>query len=562
VSRKRHRGPKPGTPQAPEATPPPSAASVPGDKSRAARRAAERARRKAVNVAARGVDRDAASSGDDGHAAVEPVFFFGFAVARAKLAVARFWIFGLLAVDAFLQLRHAPRYGAGGFNVGQLPIFDHAAPARVAVGVVQIMLVYLFGAIALGVGSRLTVAVAAALYGWVYFSSQLDGYQHHYLMVLVLALSIAVPWFRPRDMPRTEGARPVRTWAMRVILIQLGIVYLWAAIAKFDGSWLDGSALAAQLDHGRVYALIDATVGFAWAARLVLAAELFLAIAVWVRPLWPFALPLGVGLHVGIAFTNLEIGLFSWLMVALYLLVIPERWFVAVWRRLNPGLWIDRVDARLSATPAVGVALAIGSLVLPPIVVGVPIERAMIAAVGGGLLVITADAIRSRRLAPRPAVGLALGAVAIGLAILTAKTTVMLDYYKFWGGASRRLGDPDAARYAYGRAAELAPDEPGNHYQLGRLLLDQGPAHDDARGLVELHRAQALEPHRARAFLAEARFLASAGRSAEAVAAARAAAEAEPGNADARALAAALSRGDVERPEPAPSPGGDDEPTP
>jgi hypothetical protein len=558
ASRKRKRGPKPAAPTAPEATPlPPPAATVPGDTSRAARRVAEQRARKAANAAARTADRDATPTGEP---AEDPAFFFGFAVPRAKLAFARFWIFGLLAVDAFLQLRHAPRYGAGGFNVGQLGVFDHAAPARVAVGATYIVLAYLFGAFALGVGSRLTVAIAAALYAWLYLASLLDAYQHHYLMALVVGVAIAVPWFRPRDARRAEAAAPVRAWAVRVILIQLGIVYLWAAIAKLDGSWLDGSALRSQLAAGSVRSLIDGTVGFGVAAGFVVVIELVLAVAIWNRRLWPVALPIGVALHVGIAFTNLEIGLFSWLMVALYLLIIPDRWFLAVWRRVSPAARFDRLGDRLARLPAIGGGLVVLGLALP-IAIGIPIDSAIPAALGAGIAVIAFDWLRSRGRAPRAGAGLALGAVTILLAVLTATTAVVPDYYRMWGGAMRRLGDRDTARHAYQRAAELAPDRANNHYQLGMLLLEP---HDDAeanaaRGVAALRRAQALEPRRARAGIALARYLSRVGRRDEALATARAALAAEPGSANARTLVTALERGETERTGPDEPPEADDE---
>src|SRR6185503_13554204 len=245
----------------------------------------------------------------------EPVFFFGFTIPRAKLAFARFWFFGLLAADAFLQLRHAPRYGAGGFNVSHLPFTD-AGPGRVAVGAMYLLLASLFGAAALGVGSRLTVAIAAAVYSWIYFGSQLDSYQHHYLVAMVLIVSIGVPWFRPRGAARADGAQPVASWAVRLILVQLAVVYFWAAISKLDTRWFDGSTLrAAMLSSDTIHDLIDRGVGFRAASIIVIVTELVLAATIWNRRLWVVALPLGVAMHVGIAFTSLEIGLFSWLMV-------------------------------------------------------------------------------------------------------------------------------------------------------------------------------------------------------------------------------------------------------
>src|SRR5262245_41548316 len=48
--------------------------------------------------------------------AEDPTFWFGFEVSWAKLLVARVVLFSLLAIDSLMQIEHAPRYGAGGFN--------------------------------------------------------------------------------------------------------------------------------------------------------------------------------------------------------------------------------------------------------------------------------------------------------------------------------------------------------------------------------------------------------------------------------------------------------------
>jgi tetratricopeptide (TPR) repeat protein len=465
------------------------------------------------------------------------VFFFEFALPQVKVTFARFWIFGLLAVEAFLQLAHAPRYNAGGFNVAHVGALDDLAPGRVAVGVIYLLQTYLFAAIALGAGGQLLIAVAAVLYAWVYLSSQLDSYQHHYLTLLVLALATMVPWFRPPD----DGARPVRAWALRLILIQIGIVYLWAAIAKLDGSWLDGSALAAQLTAGSLRSLIERTIGFPAASQVIVAVESFLAVGIWCRPLWPYALPLGVALHVGIAFTNFEIELFSWLMVALYLLIVPDRWFIAAWRRVPLHALTDRARAHAARGAGRLARTAMWLLALGVIAATrLPIDGALPVAGVAMVLVVVTDAMRLGRPTARLALGptaLATGGLVFALA---AASDVISDYYRYWGGSSRRLGDEATARHAYGRMTEVAPEEPGGHYQLGKLLLRPGAGFDEARGLAALDRAAALEPSRARATLEKARHLWRSGRRDDALAAARAALRAEPGLAEARRLLDAL----------------------
>jgi hypothetical protein len=204
----------------------------------------------------------------------EPVFWFGFEVSWAKVAIFRVVFFGMLAVDALLQIRHAPRYGANDFNVAQLPLLDGLGAGRVAYGVSQLVIAYALVMVALGVGTRWLLPIAAVLYAWLYFGSQLDAYQHHYLMALVLALACFVPWQRP------DAGKLVRSWALRLILVQLGIMYLWAAISKLDPAWVDGATLGNQIS-GALRTMIEKTVGFQFASIAVIGTELTLAGSVW-----------------------------------------------------------------------------------------------------------------------------------------------------------------------------------------------------------------------------------------------------------------------------------------
>jgi tetratricopeptide (TPR) repeat protein len=112
-------------------------------------------------------------------------------------------------------------------------------------------------------------------------------------------------------------------------------------------------------------------------------------------------------------------------------------------------------------------------------------------------------------------------------------TSTAMDYYRLWGGSSRRLGDQKTAEEAYRKMTEVAPDNAQGFYQLGRLLLAREAGEE---GIAALRRAQNLEPLRARAYVAEARWLSTHGRRDEAIAKAREATIVEPGDAEARAL--------------------------
>lgn len=466
----------------------------------------------------------------------QPAFWFGFDVSWAKLWLGRVVLFGLLAIDALLQIRHAPRYGAGGFNVAQLPGLDAIGPTRLVFGIAELCNAYLFMLAACGIATRLVIPIATAIYAWLYFGSQLDSYQHHYLVALLLLLACFVPWQRPADAaPDTR----VRSWALRLVLVQLGILYLWAAISKLDPSWLDGRTLTNQIG-GPLRSVIDATIGIRAASWVVVATELTLAATVWRPRAWRFAAPLGSLLHLGIVFSGLEIGLFAWLMIGLYVFVVPDR----VWTWLAGRLRIVRelaarvvgwlVAARwISWVLGLAAGIVLSAICRFPHAVGVAQVLAVVMFVGTIVAVV--------RSSPHLAVlGLA-HALAIGTWVVVDRaTTIASDYYRFWGGTSRRLGDLTTAEYAYREMVEVAPSDPAGHFQLGRLLLARNASDE---GLAQLHVAEDLEAGKARAYVAEARWLASRGRFDEAIAKAREATFAEPNDDDARNLLDALMRG-------------------
>lgn len=443
----------------------------------------------------------------------EPKFWFGFEVPSAKIVVGRVIFFGLLAIDALTQFVHAPRYGAG-FNVAQLPGLDALGPGRIGYGTCELILAYVFVLIAFGVATRWLVPLATVIYSWLYFGSQLDSYQHHYLIAMLLVIACFVPWQPARS--------PVRAWALRLMLVELVIVYLWAAISKIDPLWLDGTALAGQV-HGSLRSLIDATIGMRAVAILVPLTELALTF-IWYRPAWKFLAPLGIAFHLGIVWSGLEIGLFAWLMIGLYAFVIPDRLYT--WIKLPTLPSLLRPWLVLAASLVIGIALAVlcrfpGSLA--------------IAIIATAIVAVT-TAITRRRIV---AVAIAHVVALTTWVVVDRTSSIARDYYNFWGGTSRRLKNPTDAEAAYRRLAEISPDDVPAHYYLGLALLDR----DDEAGLDELHTAQRLDNHHARAYNSEARWLASHGKSQEAVAKARDATLADPNDAEARNILTALTSG-------------------
>jgi len=459
----------------------------------------------------------------------DPAFWFGFEVTWAKLVIGRFVFFALLATDALLNFAHAPRYGAGDFNVAQIPLFDVLAPTRTTYAIGQLVCAWLFVLVACGAATRIVLPIAAVIYGWLYFGSHLDSYQHHYLVWLIVLLSCFVPWQKP------DGAVPatrVRSWALRLILVQLGILYLWAAISKVSPAWFDGRTLGLQIHPGGLRNFINSTIGIRGASAIVVFVELALAGTVWNKRGWAFAAPLGLALHLGIVATGLEIGLFAWLMVGLYIFIIPDRIWVWI-AELRPLAWlsgfVDAVREGFSSTLGwvLLVMSACAGFVLA-LVTGYDYSAVVGLCLLVGVIVLGAF--------EHPRVGRLAAAHLLAFVLWTVvdqSTSTAADYYRFWGGSSRRLGDTKTSEYAYRKMTLVAPNEGSGHFQLGKLLLARDASDE---GLKELRLAQQLEPLKSRAYSAEAKWLATHGKKDDAIAKAREALIIDPSDNDARSL--------------------------
>jgi hypothetical protein len=475
-----------------------------------------------------------------GHRAYRP-YWLEHAVPTSKLALFRVAFFTLVGIDAFLQLQHAPRYGAGGFNVSHLPLLDALLPLPSRDGMVVVFLLqaYLAFRVALGGAGRAPLVALTALYGYGYFISQLNSYQHHYLIFLLLVLCCFVPWSaaHARDGARPDAPASVHSWAVRLILAQLALVYLWAAIAKMDGMWLDGTTLARQIGAGWTRDTIERLFGtatpadpggFARVAWLVMLTELFLVVAMLWRRLWPVALVVGVAFHAGVEIAGFQIGLFSYFMFACYLLVLPDRWIaggtrhVATAARRAGGAWLGRGWARAATAlraPALAGTTASTLVVGGLLVAALPYEpmgriAAVTALVGGGAIVLA-----WRRGGGRTALRALAAHLVACTAIFTLHHTTdqAFDFHRYWAGSAGRLGNEVEARRAYEMLTRVAPEHGPGHYHLGNFHRADG---DLEAAMASYERAMRYRPDDHRPFLAAAILHDAAGRGPEALAAA------------------------------------------
>lgn len=137
-------------------------------------------------------------------------------------------------------------------------------------------------------------------------------------------------------------------WPLRLLRYQVSLIYLGSGLWKLmDPAWRDGSAIHFVANnnvfHRFPHAIPPQMDGVMMAATyVILAWELSFAVAVLHRWSRRVALLLGVLLHAGM-WAMLELGPFSWLMVASYLAFLDPSW---VSRTIRPAHILDAARRR------------------------------------------------------------------------------------------------------------------------------------------------------------------------------------------------------------------------
>ena len=463
-------------------------------------------------------------------------YWESFTISTARLSVFRFCFFLILGWDCWDQISHAPRYGAGGLNVSHLPMLDDLLPTPERLWMLGafVLMSYLAFRIALGGATRYALPLLTALWGATYFISQLDSYQHHYLIFLVLLICCFVPWDAPREDPKEDGSDERGSWAVRLLTVQISVLYFWTAVAKMDPLWLSGQTLSTQIKVPWVKEwmlsaaqTLDTDIAGLWAlaAVAVTVGELAVAAGWQLRRFYLPTMLLGLSFHIGVELVEFKIGLFSYFMMSIYLLIAPSSIIRALYgfRAFAP-----RLPGGAVGTPALAIALVAGAAILSR----VPFESAA--------LIITLITGVALALEPRSDAGTrdqrALIHVLVCLMILGlhTQTEQMRDYFRFLGGDTRRRGDLITATMAYRNVTEIDPTYASGFYRLGDLLYRQ-KKYEDA--VAPLEQARVLDPDEWQMHLRAAQVYDALGRGPEAYAAASRVLQLKPDQSTAKKIA-------------------------
>ena len=198
--------------------------------------------------------------------------------------------------------------------------------------------------IALGYRYRLSAAAFFVLFTYVELIDKTTYLNHYYWMSLVSLLMVFLPlhrtasvdaWRSPEPTPATIPVGVI--WALRA---QVGVVYLFAGIAKLNPDWLlHAQPLRIWLYNSGDLAVAGALLKQSWVAYLMswAGAAYDLTVVGWL--LWrrsrPAAYAAVVVFHV-MTWLLFPIGMFPWVMIAATPIFFAPDWpyrFPARWRR-------------------------------------------------------------------------------------------------------------------------------------------------------------------------------------------------------------------------------------
>ena len=168
---------------------------------------------------------------------------------------------------------------------------------------------------------------------YVFLLEQTYYLNHEYLICLISLILIVIPAhqafsldarFRPAIRSRTAPA-----WSLWLLRFQVGILYFYGGLAKFDHDWLHGASLRLGLGERTSFPLIGRYFTEDWVISVFLHGGLLLDLLIVPLLLWrPTRIPafvLAVLFHL-MNVLLFNIGVFPWLMIAGTMLFFSPDW--------------------------------------------------------------------------------------------------------------------------------------------------------------------------------------------------------------------------------------------
>lgn len=186
-------------------------------------------------------------------------------------------------------------------------------------------------AVMLGWRYRWSLGAFTLLWTGSYLMQKTHYNNHYYLLILLCLLMVLIPAnaqasLDGRRNPRL-GAQPVPAWTRDILILLLGLVYTFAAIAKVQADWMTGHNVALWFSAKKNYPLIGELLQASWMPALIswggfLFDLLIVPLLLWKPTRW-FAVGISLVFHL---FNSavFQIGIFPYLMLGAMVLFFPS----------------------------------------------------------------------------------------------------------------------------------------------------------------------------------------------------------------------------------------------
>ena len=198
---------------------------------------------------------------------------------------------------------------------------------------------------------RFGIIAFTVMWTGVYLMQKTSYNNHYYLLVIISFFMCFFPAHRSFSMDARLNPGFSRdnmySYVKWVVVIQLFIVYTYAALAKIYGDWLDLSFIRLMMQSKAEYYLIGSWLQQEWVLKAVRAIgilfDLFIVPALLWKPSRRIAFVCAIGFHLfnSVVF---QIGIFPYLSLAFTVFFFEPETIRKLFFRNNPPFLINRVD--------------------------------------------------------------------------------------------------------------------------------------------------------------------------------------------------------------------------
>ena len=212
---------------------------------------------------------------------------------------------------------------------------------------------------------RWSMAIYGLFWTGCYLMQKSSYNNHYYFLVLMCVLMVLVPAHRyfSLDVKRNPALKSATCprWAVGILILQVGIVYVYASVAKMNPDWIAGKSVDVWFDRkvASDYMYIGEIYSWEWLRNMIVYGGLFFDLLItffllWKPTRWP-AMIISIFFHLFNSFT-FQIGIFPYMMIGLSLLFFPGETFRKWWFKNKPAQVVQRFSGSYSNAQKLGIA--------------------------------------------------------------------------------------------------------------------------------------------------------------------------------------------------------------